>query len=132
MHRRDALKATGAVAAMAVAGCLDSVDPADPDDYHWMPHETRPNPQESPALKVASFDYYEGENGQLAVDATVSNEAADSQTATFYVSVTVNGDAQRETVDVSLDPGASEDHTFTFDATVEEFQKNGQLDFGFE
>lgn len=133
MRRRDTLRTAGAALAtgtlLPLAGCSGSSD-----------DEPGKTEQDDSSLTVESFDFAEGESGNLVVPVTVKNTANSKKSGTLYVTVkaskttSANGSegsgtvSSRESTDVTVPAGETKDFELSFEFTYEQFKRKGSLD----
>ena len=94
------------------------------------------------SLSVETFDYREGDSGNLVVTVTVKNPGDAEASGKLYLDVTAaestteteteeDGDdttAARESKDVTVPAGETETVEVPFEFTVEQFERDGSLD----
>ncbi|WP_137283536.1 hypothetical protein [Halorussus salinisoli] len=135
MHRRDALRNCLAVGATASLGTLAGCSGGSGDS----------GSEQSGALSKESFDFREGESGNLVVSVTVKNSGDAEGTGNVYVSVTASertsetgtDDDDDDTVsarksrDVTVPAGESKTVTLAFDIGYDQFARKGNIDVDF-
>jgi hypothetical protein len=132
MHRRDTLQrcavlgATGGLTLLAGCSAGDSEDGEDGRS----------------SLSVETFDYREGDSGNLVVTVTVRNSGDAEASGKLYLDVSAaesttetetedDGDdtiAARESRDVTVAAGETESVEVPFEFTVEQFERDGSLE----
>jgi hypothetical protein len=94
------------------------------------------------SLSVETFDYQEGDSGNLVVTVTVKNPGDAEASGKLYLDVTAaepttetetgeDGDdtmAARESKDVTVPAGETETVEVPFEFTVEQFERDGSLE----
>jgi hypothetical protein len=141
MRRRDTLRKCATLGAAGslglLAGCSGGGEQSESES------------EESAELSVKTFDYREGDSGNLVVTATVENTGDSEETGHLYVTVTAmqttsenetdgSGDegdgedtdetvASRESLEVTVPAGETKTVEVPFEFTVEQFERKGSI-----
>lgn len=141
MRRRELVRATGAFAALALAGCSDGgssrtegAQPPDPPEGTTSVRgatftTTTPTPDPAPNLAIDTFRPAESDDGQLVVVVDVRNLAGQESSAVLVVTVTVEGETYDRERRVTVGGDASKTYEFEYPVTLAAFQDDGGLDF---
>ena len=132
MRRRDVLRkcvTLGAAGSLGpLAGCAGGGEESDSES--------------AASLSVDTFDYREGDSGNLVVTVDVQNSGSAEGSGRLYVTVTAsrttsaNGTAggdgddtvgTREVVEVTVPAGETETVTLSFEFTYDQFARKGSL-----
>lgn len=129
--RRRALLASVAMAVSA--GCASEYAPSGPrtppgaDDARGEPKGSGSGGDGSPGLFILEWDFFEDEEGKLAVEAVVGNDA-DAELSGTVVVVAAGPDRSVEaTEDVTVAPDETSDVTVPTDLDHEAFVRDGEL-----
>ena len=130
MHRRDTLRRCAVLGATGGLSLLAGCSGGDSEEGE----------NEESSLSVETFDYREGDSGNLVVMVTVKNPGDAEASGKLYLDVTAaestteteeDGDdtaAARESRDVTVPAGETETVEVPFEFTVEQFERDGSLD----
>ncbi|MFB6142931.1 MAG: hypothetical protein ABEJ30_06265 [Halorientalis sp.] len=130
MRRRRVIPGLTALVTGA-AGCSRTPRPT-PQPPEPVPTASPETPS-GPALTVTTFATRESEDGNLAVDLTVSNPADRSREAQLRVIASTEATSRSAVANLSLAPGASRDLTVTVPLSYREWEgADGSLDFSFQ
>ncbi|MFC4449444.1 hypothetical protein [Halorussus aquaticus] len=140
MRRRDILRNGAALGATASVGALAGCAGGGGGES-----------EQSAALSKESFDFHEGESGNLVVAVTLKNAGETDGTGNLYVTVTAaaertdgnqtegnrsdGGDdgtvASRESMEVTVPAGETKTVELAFDISYEQFSRQGSINVDF-
>lgn len=126
MNRRRAL---AALASLAVgAGCTENARAPSGPRNPPIGGEEGPSEEERAALYVASYDFAEGDDGNLVAPVTVGNRADEDRDGRVVAKATAQDDDYTETVDVTVPASSEMNLTVGFDLPFDEFARDGTLE----
>lgn len=132
MFRREVLRMGAAVGvASALAGCGSR----EPDDQGSQKPPEAPDgggPDQEDGLAVTAIDYRADDSGSLVVLVTIANDGEQSKSGTLHATVTVGGETLAESTDVTVAADDAEEIEIPFEASVEEFERDGGIDLDLE
>lgn len=129
--RRRAVLASLALAASA--GCSSEYAPSGPrtppgtDDAREEPDSAGPGDEDAPGLFILEWDFTEGEDGNLVVDAVVGNDADAELSGTVVVTASGPDRAVEATEDVTVASDETVDVAVRTDLDHESFVSDGEL-----
>lgn len=134
MFRREALRR---VAAVGVAGALAGCGSSKPVEQGSQkppeaPDGGGPDDGTGEALVVTAIDYREDDSGNLVVLVTITNGGEQSESGTLHATVTVGGETVTESAAVTVAADDAEEIEIPFEASVEEFERDGGIDLDLE
>lgn len=86
----------------------------------------------SDQISVPEFDYEETEGNQMRVTATVANDADENQQVTLTISVDAGDQHEEKSTDLTVRANDAEETEAVFDVDVDEFERDGSLDFDWD
>lgn len=129
--RRRALLAS--VAMTVSAGCTSEYAPSGPrtppgaDDARSEPNGGSSESDGAPGLYILEWDFLEGEDGMLVVEAVVGNDADAELSGTVVVVASGPDRSVEATEDVTVAPDETTDVTVRTDLEHEAFVRDGEL-----
>ena len=76
------------------------------------------------AVQIPTFDFREGDEGNVVVELTVENAAAESRTVTLVAALEVNGTIEEAATEATLGPGERTTIDVHFDGDWDDFTPN--------
>jgi hypothetical protein len=86
----------------------------------------------SDQIKIPDFDYEATTDDRMRVSAVVENERNSEQTVTLTMRVKAGEETHEESTTVNVGANGTAEADTVFDVSVEEFEKNGSLDFDWD
>ena len=86
----------------------------------------------SDQITIPDFDYESTDDDRMRVNATVENEGDAERTVTLSEQVRAGEDNYERSTDVTVGSNERAETSVIFDLTVEEFERDGSIDFDWD